>query len=402
MEVSGRQEKEGLLNLKESCTGSITTGDNLYFPTPAYPVVAPGQTTTPSSRPLLSAPAPLGRAGLAHGGAAYQSETSLGEYRISRKVVEKKLVYEFKKYLGLTKKYTFILDGNIKGIPESKIIEYVHRWTKLYQDSILAKFYQLDDWMMDNPGPITMLTLTVYQGSKSRYNDGSYSRKIKGHDLSIFESLDLLKKSREKLTGVLRHRYPGLNYVWVMEGHPETGWAHSHMICFIRFDDWESEGIKKLWSEKYEAGSYKNGVKLTLGDSVDEIHSIKNYLMQYMSPQFGVGNTEWTPQEWLFNALMWDTKTRMWGCSREITLAMRKPDSTPNFICDVVTLRTPGVDTIIWERDSHSPFPDLSNVENIPNDDDLAPEGWTTRERWKRRYWADRKNHSLDYFDKNN
>jgi hypothetical protein len=352
--------------------------------------------------PYPECPRPPRAGGLAQGGASYQPETTLGEYRVSHRFVENGMVYRFKKYLGLTKKYKFILDGNIKGIPESKTIEYVHRWTKLYQDSILSKFYQIDKFMRENPGVVTMLTLTVYQGSKSRYNDGSYSRKIKGHDLSIFESLDLLKKSRKKLINVLRNRHPGMDYVQIMEGHPETGWAHSHLTCFKEFTEKEKEKIKKLWSEKYEAGSYGHGVKLEAKNSEESIRSLKNYLMKYMASQFGVGDTEWTPQEWLFNALMWETKTRMWSSSKNITAIMRRPDKATDFICNSVTLRTPGADTVIWERETGDSFPDLSNVENIPNDDDLAPEGWATRERWKRRYWSERKNHSLEYFDKNN
>jgi hypothetical protein len=350
--------------------------------------------------PYPECPRPPRAGGLAQGGASYQPETTLGEYRISQRILENCIVSEFKKYLESTKKYEFILDGKTKGIPDSKKVPYVHRWIKLYQDSILAKFYQLDDWMLDNPGVVTMFTLTVYQGSKSRYNDGSYSRQIKGYDLSIFESLELLKKSRRKLTDVLRHRYPGLNYVWVMEGHPETGWVHSHMICFKKFTDGESEGIKKLWSEKYEAGSYKNGVKLTVGDSEENIRSIKNYLMAYMSPQFGIGDTQWTPQEWLFNALMWQTKTRMWGCSKEITAAMKRPDKVSDFVCDTVTLRTPNSDTVLWERKDGDNFPDLSNVENIPDDDDLVPEGRITLDFWERQYWTQniQMNHSLGDF----
>jgi hypothetical protein len=306
------------------------------------------------------------------------SEGSLGEYRISHTTD----VNGFKNYLGSTKNYVFILDGQTKGIPDSKKVPYVHRWVKLYQDSILAKFYALDGWMKNNPGVVTMFTLTTYQGSKSRYNDGSYSRQIKGHDLSIFESLDLLKESRKKLINFLRNRYQGLNYVWVMEGHPETGWAHCHMVCFREFSDEEKEEIKKLWSEKYEAGSYKNGVRLDAKNSEESIHSIKNYLMKYMASQFGYGDSQWTPQEWTFNALMWETKTRMWGSSKDITTVMKRPEKVSDFVCDTVTLRTPKGDAVIWNRKNGDNFPDLSNVENILDPDDLAPEGERTLLKW--------------------
>ncbi|MFA6332145.1 MAG: hypothetical protein WCX22_04260 [Methanoregula sp.] len=67
--------------------------------------------------------------------------------------------------------------------------------------------------MMDNPGIVTMFTLTTHQGSHSRYNDGSYSRKATRKDLTMLDCIDLQKVSRTKFLNVLRNRYPGINYV---------------------------------------------------------------------------------------------------------------------------------------------------------------------------------------------
>jgi hypothetical protein len=121
-----------------------------------------------------------------------RSSAPLGSYRISHS----KVIEGFKNYLQSTKDYRFRLTGTNKDGEVVVTLPYIHRWTEIYHKSILAKFYKLDDWMKDNPGIVTMFTLTTYQGSKSRYNDGSYSRQVTGRDLTILDCFDLLKDSR--------------------------------------------------------------------------------------------------------------------------------------------------------------------------------------------------------------
>jgi hypothetical protein len=205
----------------------------------------------------------------------------LGSYRISYSNV----IEAFKNYLESIKNYQFRLTGIGKDGEVSIILPYVHRWTGIYHRSILAKFYPFDDWMRDNPGIVTMFTLTTYQGSQSRYNDGSYSRKATGKDLTILDCFDLLKTSRTKFLNVLHNRYPGINYVWVLEPH-ETGYPHCHLIVFRKFSDDEQQEIKRLWSEKYHAGSYYQGIEVTSKRSDESIQSIRNYLIKYMTKQF--------------------------------------------------------------------------------------------------------------------
>lgn len=190
------------------------------------------------------------------------------------------------------------------------ILPYIHRWTDIYHKSILAKFYILDDWMKNNPGMVTMFTLTTYQGSKSRFNDGSYSREVKGRNLTILECFDLLRESRTKFLNVLRNRYRGINYFWVLEPHA-TGYPHCHLVVFQEFSDVEQKEIKRLWSEKYQAGSYKRGIKISSKRSDESIQFIRNYLMKYMTKQFGKGDNPWTYGELLFNAIVWTMGSRI-------------------------------------------------------------------------------------------
>lgn len=307
---------------------------------------------------------------------SYQPDDHLGSYRISQ---------NFKKYLNGTKGYSFRLIGTNKDGKIVKKIPYIHRWTRIYQKSILAKFYKLDEWMKDNPSVVSMFTLSTYQGSISRFNDGSYSEKIKGHRLSIGECFDLLKNSRTKLLDIIRHNYPGINYVWVLEPH-ETGFPHCHLVIFKEFTESEQNAIKALWTCKYQAGSIERGVKITSKNSDESILSIRNYLMKYMSKQFGTGEP-WTDGELLFNAMVWDTGTRMWGASKELTAVMRKPETVSDVIWDTVELLTPGGEFEIWSRDDGDPFPVLGEQYETEQDpDDLAPESWMTKSFWKKKW----------------
>ena len=226
----------------------------------------------------------------------------------------------------------------------------------------------------NNPGVVTMFTLTTYQGSKSRFNDGSYSRKVLGRDLTIVECFDLLKESRKKFLNVLRNRYPGINYVWVLESH-ETGYPHCHLVVFREFSETEQTTIKQLWSEKYHAGSYARGIEVTLKRSDESIHSIRNYLMKYMTKQFGIGNQGWIDEELLFNAIVWKTVTRMWGASKELTAIMRRPEKDSDVIWDTVELLIPGAQFTVWSCDDATPFP---NLNGDPDPDDLCPEEFIT------------------------
>ena len=302
----------------------------------------------------------------------------LGSYRISHST----LIEGFKNYLQSTKDYRFRLAGtNDKG--EIVItLPFIHRWTVIYHKSILAKFYKLDDWMRENSGMVTMFTLTTYQGSRSRFNNGSYSWKIIGRDLTIEECLDLLKESRTKFLNVLRNRYPGTNYVWVLEPH-ETGYPHCHLVVFREFSYDEQNEVKRLWNEKYHAGSFDRGIEVTSKLSDESILSIRNYLMKYMAKQFGTGDEPWKNGETLFNAIVWMTGTRMWGASKELTAIMRKPETESDITWDTVELLISGHGFIVWSREDGTPFLNL-NTELDP--DDLCPEGSVTKQFWKNLY----------------
>jgi len=233
----------------------------------------------------------------------------------------KRDVRRFLDYLHTTSKCSFILHGkqHYDDMPPDDIsrkIEYVNRWTDTYRKSILKKFYQLEEWMKENPSDVTMLTLTTYQ-------DGEYSILTKGEKVSIPNSFDLLKRSWKLLRRALKYYIPDIEYVWIMEPH-KTGYPHLHVVILDDVSESAQEAIKKLWSKNYKAGSEKHGVNFSVKKSSEAINSIRNYLMKYMAKGFKTTgskfgrNENWGAGELVFNALAWKHKWRFFGVSRNL------------------------------------------------------------------------------------
>ena len=239
-------------------------------------------------------------------------------------------VFRFHSYLHTTAKCSFKIYGdgwNEEGpFDIEKRIEYIHRWTDVYRSGVLAKFYQLENWLKDNPASVTMLTLTTYQ-------DGRYSTSVKGEVVTIPQSFDTLKTSWKHLRMALRQYLPDNRYVWIMEPH-KTGYPHLHVIIFDDVNQETQEAINRLWSKKYKAGSADHGVNFAIKSPDESIRSIRNYLMKYVAKgftttgsKFGGGDTRGTG-ELVFNALVWQHKWRIFGASRSLSKVMRHKKKT--------------------------------------------------------------------------
>ena len=234
-------------------------------------------------------------------------------------------VFMFLSYLRTTAACSFKIYGDgcdVDGpFDIEKQIEYIHRWTDLYRSGVLAKFYQLENWLKNNPAPVTMLTLTTYQ-------DGRYSTTVKGDIVTIPESFDTLKTSWKRLRMALRLYLPSNRYVWIMEPH-KTGYPHLHVIIFEDVNKETQDAISRLWSKKYKAGSADHGVNFAIKTPDESIRSIRNYLMKYVAKGFSSTGSKfedghtWGTGELVFNALVWKHKWRIFGASRSLSKVMR-------------------------------------------------------------------------------
>lgn len=117
--------------------------------------------------------------------------------------------------------------------------EYIHRFTPRYAKRFLAKTYRLEEWYRDNPGPVTMLTLTTYQM-------GTYSRQKTGGGYTIPESFEALKKGWRSLSANLRKELPGYDYWWIIEPH-KSGYPHLHIAIFADLPEDLRRRLSDLW-----------------------------------------------------------------------------------------------------------------------------------------------------------
>jgi hypothetical protein len=125
----------------------------------------------------------------------------------------------------------------------------------------------------------------------------------------------------------------------------DSGYPHLHVVYFKKLSECDQETLKKVWSEKYEIGSYERGLYFSSprpsadGSCVGgTIKGIKNYLMKYVSKSLYSESVheyefhgkkiplEMSLGELLFNSLLKKTKTRLWGCSRFLSQIMKRPE----------------------------------------------------------------------------
>jgi len=295
-------------------------------------------------RPIVSVPVPREGAvphqGQAPAGASAAcpaaTAASLGSYRIiDEKIISssenfrsdrifidnKKTINEFKEYLLNTSKCTFTNHGiswDCYNEPHaiSKDIGYIHRWTPIYRKSVIAKMYLLEKWHnLHSDLPVTMGTFTTYQ-------DGVYSLRHAVKNKTIKEAFACLKESWKYLTMWLHYHAPHLQFVYFFEPH-KSGYPHLHVIFFGDLSPEIQDRIKHLWSDKYKAGSLEHGADFR---PINSLKSVRNYIIKYVTKILHHSNVnEWEPGELLFNAIMWKNKYRLWGASRPLSQAMKRP-----------------------------------------------------------------------------
>ena len=193
---------------------------------------------------------------------------------------------------------------------------YIHRFHEIYRRGILAKFYQLDDWYRASPKPITLMTLTCrHDYSKDgRYIPDGYT---------IAGSFEILNEGWTKLYGVMRYHLGKFSYVRVIEPH-QMGYPHYHFLIFDEIDSVLEEKIRTLYSEKYNIGSFENGVDFEFQAPKESISSVKNYIMKYVVKTI---NPEiMTSELMVFNAVMWINGYRLVSASADLSKVMARKD----------------------------------------------------------------------------
>lgn len=229
-------------------------------------------------------------------------------------------VLNFVGYLSDTAKRSFCIKMRNKltgAYLPPKWKPYVHRWTDIYKKGILAKMYLLEGYYGEDISELEFITLTTYQ---------------RGFDQE--EAMLRLNEGLKKLLDLLRFRYGAQDYVWMREAH-KSGYSHVHLVYFKKLTDLEKEGLQKIWHEKYGLGSEERGLYFSPPRASEDglcpagsIKSIRSYLMKYISKGLysdSLVSESMEKGELLFNSLLKKTKSRLWGCSRNLSRVMKRP-----------------------------------------------------------------------------
>jgi len=77
----------------------------------------------------------------------------------------------------------------------------------------------------------------------------------------------------------------------------------------------------------FKVGGYKHGLDFAFGinHKTGEVSPLRNYLMKYLAKTFVETIPNWTPEEFVLNAIVWKEGYRFFGCSRDLSNAMKKP-----------------------------------------------------------------------------
>lgn len=243
-------------------------------------------------------------------------------------------VLNFVGYLESTKLRSFCIKMKNKLTGERFDVwkPYVHRWTEIYRKGILAKFYALEAYLGSDVSDVIMITLTT-------------SSRFKTYEQAMSE----LKVGRKKILDDLRWKYGTRDYFWFFEYH-KSGFSHLHIAYFHTIPLSDQVWLKRLWSEKYGYGNFEKGLNFLLPKASSDgsvpvgiIGNIRKYLTKYISkglhPRSGSEPRQevflcgkkvpldMSLAELLFNAILKKTKTRLWGCSRNFSKVMKKPEN---------------------------------------------------------------------------
>jgi hypothetical protein len=168
---------------------------------------------------------------------------------------------------------------------------------------------------------MTFLTMTTRHESEVNNTSGISPR------IGIADNFRLLQEGKRMFMKRLSSIERGVNYMMVVEPHG-SGYPHYHMIIFKEFTIGEQLLFKHLW-EDGGYGSFEHGLDFDMRPAAENIKSLRNYLMKYMSKSFidyesKYVSCPWTKEQLLFNAVAWFDHYRTWCASNELSKVMKQ------------------------------------------------------------------------------
>jgi len=129
---------------------------------------------------------------------------------------------------------------------------YLHRWTDTYAQGRVAKGYALENYMKENPSPVTLLTLTGYHD----YN--KFGKRVNSGK-TLVTCYDSIKYGYNLLRQMMRKDDPTAQWFWAWEPH-ETGYPHMHLAYLGEFTDSQIERYQSHWADKLRIGDKEHGL----------------------------------------------------------------------------------------------------------------------------------------------
>lgn len=203
------------------------------------------------------------------------------------------------------------IETNVYGLSVS---DYMNRWANAYKNRYLKKLHQLQDWYNEDPCPVTFVTFTT---------------KHKKTDF-IPDQITFLKENFVKIKDLIRKRKGKFDYIGNMDFH-KSGHAHYHYIFFVKLDETDIDYVKKIWSQKYGAGSYEKGIHFDVIPQ-ERLNFVVTYIFRHSKKLFDEKFTQ--PGSLRFHAcvrymyLSEDYKgVRYINCSRNVSKIMKLEDN---------------------------------------------------------------------------
>ena len=223
-----------------------------------------------------------------------------------------KQVVKFDKYLDATSSCTFTMKGlqldsqdpDDAPNPVYYEVPYIHRWTKMYDHIQLWRLYNLEEYFKchpeDTPHYTMMISLTGTHASPRNPQKGG---------LSHMAYMEKFQEAHRKAKDQLRKYLKTDRYLAMLEGHPESGYVHSHNLYFL--DEGPTEKtlgiLENHWNNTLGMGSAKHGVRIEIKEPRDfrDIKSFIAYPMAYLGKTSIGAVSEWSKYDLIFNTCLW-------------------------------------------------------------------------------------------------
>lgn len=227
-------------------------------------------------------------------------------------------VIEFQRWLTRVNKLSIVMRGythypysSKEDIDPFTPVEYskqsATRWSDDYIKTVLARLYKLKDVLKDTP---------VLMGSFTCPHEYNKFGQLVNPGLTIPVCFSTLRHGWQLFRWRLNKHYGRtIEIVRIWEPH-KMGYPHFHAILIGTFTDTDKEWMAATWADCIGYPSAKeNALKWSATSSIAFPIA---YLMKYMGKTLYHTYSSWNAATWVFNALAWKGKIRLFQTTRQI------------------------------------------------------------------------------------